>query len=107
LELIHVNVWGKASVPSLGGSLYFAIFIDNASRNVWIYFLKQKLKVFYVLKKWLAQVKNGTGLKLKCLKPDNKGEYFDSRFEEFCVNRGIKRVKMISGNPHQNGIAVS
>ena len=50
--------------------------------------------------KWLAQVKNGTGLKLKCLKLDNKGEYSDSRFKEFCVNRGIKRVKTISRNPH-------
>ena len=34
LELIHANVRDKASVPSLGGSLYFAIFIDNASRNI-------------------------------------------------------------------------
>jgi len=56
------------SVPSLGGSLYSVTFIDDASKKVWIYFLKQKSKVIDVFKKWLAQVENKTGLKLKCLK---------------------------------------
>ena len=36
LELVHTDVWGKASVPSLGGSLYFVTFIDDSSRKVWI-----------------------------------------------------------------------
>ena len=48
------------------------IFIDDASRKVWIYFMKQKSKVFDVFKKWLAQVENETGLKIKCLKSDNR-----------------------------------
>ena len=42
LELVHTDVFGNISVLSLGGLLYFVIFIDNTSRNVWIYFLKQK-----------------------------------------------------------------
>jgi len=44
LELVHTDVWGKASVPSLGSSLYFVTFIDDASRKVKIHFLKQKIK---------------------------------------------------------------
>jgi len=61
--------------------------------------------VFDVFKKWLAQVKNETGLKFKCLKLDNVGEYCDSRFKEFCANRRIKRVKTVTENPHQNRVA--
>jgi len=34
LELVHTDVWGKASIPSLSTSLYFVIFIDDANRNV-------------------------------------------------------------------------
>ena len=60
--------------------------------------------MFDVFKKWLAQVENEIGLKLKCLKSDNEGEYCDSIFEEFCANRRIKRVKSVLGNPHQNGV---
>jgi len=45
------------------------------------------------------------GLKLKCLKSDNWGEYCDNRFEEFCIDQVIKRVKTVPGNSHQNGVA--
>ena len=51
LELVHTNLWGEAYVPSVGDSLYFVTFIDDASRKVWIYFSKQKLDVFDVFKK--------------------------------------------------------
>jgi len=71
LELVHTDVWGKASIFSLGGSLYFVTFIDDSSRKVWIYSLKHKSDVFNVFKKWLAQVENELGWKLKCLKSDN------------------------------------
>ena len=33
-ELVHTDVWGKASVPSLEGSLCFVTFIDNSSIKV-------------------------------------------------------------------------
>jgi len=78
-------------------------FIDNSSRKVWIYFLKNKSDVFDVFKKWLAQVVNETGRKLKCLKSDNGGKYCDGWFEEFCASQKIYRVEMILENPHQNG----
>jgi len=70
LELVHTNVWGKASVPSLEGSLYFIIFIDDSSKKVWVYFLKHKSDVFEVFKKWLAQVENKSSQMLKWLKSD-------------------------------------
>ena len=64
LELVHTDIWGKASVPSLGGSLYFVTFIDDSSRKVWVYFLKHKSNLLEVFKKWLAQVENESGQKL-------------------------------------------
>jgi len=51
LELVHTDVWGKASVHSLRGSLYFVTVIDDSSRKVWVYFLKHKSDVFEVFKK--------------------------------------------------------
>jgi len=80
-------------------------FINDSSRKVWVYFLKHKSDVFDVFKKWLAQIENELGRKLKCLKSDNGGEYCDDIFEEFCVSRGTRKVKTISENPHQNGAA--
>jgi hypothetical protein len=42
LELVHNDVFGLVSVPSLGGSLYYVSFIDDFSRKTWIYFLRKK-----------------------------------------------------------------
>lgn len=40
LELVHSDVFGDVSVPSLGKFMYYVSFIDESSRNTWIYFLK-------------------------------------------------------------------
>jgi hypothetical protein len=42
IELVHNDVFGPVSVPSLGGSLYCVSFIDNFSRKTWIYILRKK-----------------------------------------------------------------
>jgi hypothetical protein len=42
LELVHSDVFGPVSVPSLGGSMYYVSFIDYFSRKTWIYFLRKK-----------------------------------------------------------------
>jgi hypothetical protein len=42
LELVHSDVFGPVSVPSLGGSLYYVSFIDDFSRKTCIYFLRNK-----------------------------------------------------------------
>jgi hypothetical protein len=39
LELVHIDVWGLASVSSIRGKQYFVTFIDDHSRKVWVYFL--------------------------------------------------------------------
>ena len=46
LELIHSDVFGPISVPSLGKYVYYVSFIDDLSRNIWIYFLQKKSEVF-------------------------------------------------------------
>ena len=42
LEIVHSDVFGPVSVPSLGKSVYYVSFIDDFSRNTWIYFLRKK-----------------------------------------------------------------
>ena len=46
LELVHSDIFGPVSVPSLGGSRYYVYFIDDFSIIRWIYFMKNKSKVF-------------------------------------------------------------
>ena len=40
LQLIHTDVGGPQRTPSLKGSRYYIIFVDDLTRMCWIYFLK-------------------------------------------------------------------
>ena len=51
LELVHSDVWGPATSTSLGGSLYFVTFIDDATRKTWVYPMKNKSNVFFYFSK--------------------------------------------------------
>ena len=46
-----------------------------------------------------------TGLKVKCLRSNNGGEYIDGGFSEYCAAQGIRMEKTIPGTPQQNGVA--
>ena len=58
LELVHSDVFGPVSVPSLGGSRYYVSFIDDFYRMTWIYFFKNKSKVLERFLEFKALVEN-------------------------------------------------
>ncbi|KAL4360887.1 hypothetical protein GQ457_04G022640 [Hibiscus cannabinus] len=105
LDYVHSDVWGPTRESSLGGSMYYVTFIDDFSKKVWVYFLKQKSKVFAKFKQWKAQVENQTGRKIKYLRSDNGIEYTDSQFQRFCEDHGIQRHFTVRKTPQQNGVA--
>ena len=76
LELVHSDVFGPVSVPSLGKYMYYVSFIDDFSRNTWIYFLRKKSEVFEKFKEFKALVENHTEKKIKALRTDNGGEFY-------------------------------
>jgi transposase InsO family protein len=73
------------TVSSLGGFLYYMIFIDDFSWNTWIFFMKTK--------------------NIKVLRLDNGGEYTSMDVSDFCKEVVIKRELSIPYNPQQNGVA--
>ena len=105
LDYIHSDLWGPARVPSKGGARYMLTFIDDSSRKVWVYFLKQKNDVFTTFKQWKALVEKQTGRKIKRLRTDNGLEFCQGDFNEFCKNEGIVRHLTVRGTPQQNGVA--
>ena len=58
LDLIHSDICGPMSSPSLSGCLYYVLFIDDHSRKSWIYFLKAKSESFDKFKEFKALIEN-------------------------------------------------
>ena len=74
-------------MTSLGGYLYYAIFVDEFSWKTWIYFLKKKDEVFKWFYSFKALVENQTGKKIKILRT----EYDSNEFINYCTKVSIKR----------------
>jgi hypothetical protein len=91
-------------VKSLGGSLYYVIFIDDYLRKTWLYLLKAKDEVFNKFQEFKAEIENLTSKKIKILRTDNGGEYTYKEFVSFCKSAGIRRELTIPHNPQQNGV---
>eukprot|EP00253_Pinus_taeda_P012320 PITA_12320 len=92
-------------VTSLGGYLYYAIFVDDFSRKTWIYFLKKKDEVFKWFRSFKALVENQIGKKIKILRTDNGIEYESNEFKDYCRETDIKRETTTIYTLEQNGVA--
>jgi transposase InsO family protein len=105
LQLVHNDVFGPVSVPLLGKYVYYVSFMDDFSRNIWLYFLRNKYEFFDMFKEFKALVENQTEKRIKVSRIDNGGELYDNEFEEFCKKCGISRHKTNPCTPQQNGVA--
>jgi hypothetical protein len=81
LQLVHSDVFGSMSVPSLGKYVYYVSFIDEFSRNTWIYFLRKKSEVFDMFKEFKDLVENQTEKRTKVLRTDNGEDFYGNEFE--------------------------
>jgi hypothetical protein len=105
LYLIHSDVCGPMLVRSLGGSLYYVIFIDDYLRKTWLYLLKSKDEVFNKFQEFKAEIENLTNKKIKTLRTNNGGEYTSKEFVAFYKSEGIRRELTVPHSPQQNGVA--
>jgi len=105
LELIHSDIWGPSQVNSNGGNRYFITFIDDYSRKVWVYILKQKSDALETFIKFKRVVELESQSKIKILRTDGGGEYMSKRFNSFCETEGIQHQSTVPHTPQQNGIS--
>ncbi|KAG8503399.1 hypothetical protein CXB51_001318 [Gossypium anomalum] len=105
LEYIYSDLWGPSRVPSRGGANYMLTFIDDFSRKVWAFFLKQKSDVFSAFKSWKIMIEKQMGKQIKYLHTDNGLEFCSDEFNRLCKSEGIMRHLTVRHTPQQNGIA--
>ena len=89
LELIHSDVSGPFIHMLMSQAKYALTFIDYFSRYCCVYFLKHKSEFFDLFKVFMAFVENQSGRRLKILRSDNGGDYFKSKFIQYCKYAGI------------------
>ena len=104
LELVHADLCGKMSTTALGGSFYFMLLVDDFSRKMWVYFIREKAEAFGKFKMWHKSVETKTGKKVKKFCTDRGGEFLSTEFNDYCNEHGIKRQLTTAHTPQQNGV---
>ncbi|KAG3120253.1 hypothetical protein PI125_g1338 [Phytophthora idaei] len=105
LELVHTDVVRPMRTPSKGGAKYVLTFVDDYSRYVVAYFMKNKSEVASKLKEFKAFYENQWGERMKCLRSDNGTEFLKKKVADIWQRNGIVHQRTVPYSPQQNGEA--
>ncbi|KAJ0535497.1 putative RNA-directed DNA polymerase [Helianthus annuus] len=103
-DLIHLDVWGPYKVTSRDGFKYFLTVVDDYSRVVWCYLLRNKMEVFENLKIFYELILTQFKQKVKIFRSDNGTEFVNSNMNNFCKTKGILHQTSCSYTPQENGV---
>ncbi|RVW47434.1 Retrovirus-related Pol polyprotein from transposon TNT 1-94 [Vitis vinifera] len=105
LELIHSDVFGPVKQASLSGMKYMVTFIDDFSRYMWVYFMKEKSETFSKFKEFKKMTEAEVDKRIRCLRTDNGGEYTSDEFFSFLRECRVRHQFTCANTPQQNSIA--
>ena len=88
-ELVHIDVWGLSRSESTLGFRYFVTFIDDYSRQTWLFLMKTRLGLFSIFKKFHAEICTQFNTYICILRSDNAKEYLCMSFFSYMSSHGI------------------
>lgn len=103
-DLLHMDLCGPFP-PSLGGSRYLLVIVDDCSRKVIVRFLRTKDQAAPTIQSVIQEAETQTGEKVRRIRTDNGGEFLAEGLETFLKDKGIVHEKTIPYSPAQNGLA--
>lgn len=103
-ELVHVDIWGPYSQPSLSGTSYMLTLVDDFSRATWTYLMQHKAQTIIVFTSFIKLVQTQFEAKIKFVRTDNGSEFLSTGFQALLSSHGILHQKSCIYTPPQNGV---
>ena len=117
MDTWHVDLTGPISfvetdkyryrIPSLGGSIYALVVVDEASRYVWVIPIRNKSDAAQELIDLINRVEtkfSNRNLKLKRLHSDQGKEFINEKLSKFLKDKGIDQTTSPAYLPQYNSI---
>lgn len=89
-NVIHTNLSGKFTMPSLAKSKYFLPFLDEKTRYIWIRFTKRKTNVPQLIKEFILEIRTQFGVDIKFFHSDGGGEFIGTKTAKVFKLTGTK-----------------
>ena len=107
LKHMYIDIWGLCQVQSASGAIYFMIIMDGFSSYRTAAFLKSKsaeitLKVF---KGFYTETEQQTRKRLKHMRLNMEKEWYNTVWEQYCVEQNLDFEFTIPYAHQQNGVA--
>ena len=96
---IHMDLWGPAKTASLGGASYMSLYMDDATRYAWVWFLESKDRQpekYYALE---ALLKTQFDVPIKAAHSDRGGEYLGRELLEHIERAGTALKLTVHDTP--------
>lgn len=99
--LIHCDIWGPYRVTSLTRASYFLTIVDDHSRGVWVYLMKEKGEAGDLMKMFCQMVKTQFETCVKIIQSDKGTELLS--IHRYYEENGILFQTSNTNTPQQNG----
>ena len=105
LDLIHFDLCGPMTAPSISGCLFYVIVIDDYSRKTYNYLMKANSETFTKFQEFKTFIEKKMGSHICALRFDNGGEFNSHHYNDLRQEYGMKRELTVPYNPWQNRVA--
>ncbi|GFT42093.1 copia protein [Trichonephila clavipes] len=105
LELLHMDLCGPMPTESQGGNKYFLSIIDDYSRKVTVFPIRNKSDVFHTFIRFQKRAERFLSKKVIAVRTDGGLEFCNKDMDNFLTELGIKHEITNSYTPEMNGVA--
>src|SRR5919202_5544491 len=102
LDLLHMDLFGPVSTPSIAGNKYTHVIVDEYSRYTWVFFLKAKSEAAGIIIDFIKKAEVLYKLIVRQLRSDNGSEFKNVTLNSFCDEKGISQCYSAARTPQQN-----
>ncbi|GFS91195.1 retrovirus-related Pol polyprotein from transposon TNT 1-94 [Trichonephila clavipes] len=105
IELLHMDLCGPMPTESQGGNKYFLSIIDDYSRKVTVFPIRNKSDVFHTFIRFQKRAERFLSKKVIAVRTDGGLEFCNKHMDNFLTELGIKHEVTNSYTPEMNGVA--
>ncbi|GFV33697.1 retrovirus-related Pol polyprotein from transposon TNT 1-94 [Trichonephila clavipes] len=105
LELLHMDLCGPMPTERQGGNKYFLSIIDDYSRKVTVFPIRNKSDVFHTFIRFQKRAERFLSKKVIAVRTDGGLEFCNKDMDNFLTELGIKHEVTNSYTPEMNGVA--
>ncbi|GFY20223.1 retrovirus-related Pol polyprotein from transposon TNT 1-94 [Trichonephila clavipes] len=105
LELLHMELCGPMPTKSQGGNKYFLSIIDDYSRKVTVFPIRNKSDVFHTFIRFQKRAERFLSKKVIAVRTDGGLEFCNKDMDNFLTELGINHEVTNSYSPEMNGVA--